>query len=278
MSSLLPNYSNFEMRESNMNAYVDYIRSISKENNNEEYLNSLCVDFIEAISSPIIKKDLSELMTKLKVQFNLVNNYHLKHIFVQILTTYEGRLQPAHLPKNFPSSAYDQMPTSPRYFSPFGTKDFWLVNIDNNLHNKLHLEILNILLCVCFHTKDQKLFELILKAHQKLNYPKLIYKYENDIDSYIELRLHLDIIQWAFSDEQKFHWLRSVSTDDLPSHLAEPCLCTVNTSGRSSFFQEKERSVSSFYLTPFCDILKDQNLLQNFFSKIPFETIQTLAD
>jgi SNF2 family DNA or RNA helicase len=280
MSGIYPNYLTFENQNPNLYWTSNVIESLNKEKDKEESLDDLCVDFIEIVSTPIPPQGLdlyrcrhfSELITKLKAQFFLNDRHPFTSIFFDILGYVEHKFLQVPEP-NFPLS------TSFISFHLFGDTMFELVGVDNHLTDQMHLKILGMLLNRCFSKYEQQLFELILNAHQKLNYPKLVYKNFCSSTSGIQLEIHMDIIQFTFFQEDKFYWLRSVNVHDFASHLAFPCLCIVNTS-HNSFFSGKNMPLHKFYLTPFCSVFRDPTLskLKYFFSEIPLDAIQTLAD
>jgi hypothetical protein len=253
---------------------------MASENSQESYGMSLFEKFTEALSHPpqfALEKDFKMHFWILvgELQSQAEHDPGLKLFFDKVIQALERPdklifatfFQPIHLgtdrhPMKVVGIAPSMEPTSvaPQYF------------------NKTIQDLLLLLLAEALHATEGKLFEFVFRIHQKLNYPKIIYKSSTNDNSIVKI-LCMNIIQFTLF-HNKIIFLRLLNLRGFSSHFTNPLTYQLVYEPRSKFQLLLDKNIK---LTPieqslFYIIFNKPNGLEDFFKTTPFDVIEELAD
>jgi hypothetical protein len=250
------------------------------ENTQEASREGLLEKFIEALSDPsqfVLEEDFKvyfwNLSRELKNQIE--NNPVLKSLIDKVIQTLER-------PNRFVFSVFfqpirlgtDHCPLELVGIDP----PMELANAAPKYFNKTLQDLLVLLLEECFHTNEGTLFELVFKIHQKLNYPKIVYKSSSN-NNYIVKILKMDLVQFTLF-HNRISFLQLVNLQNIPLHFTTSLTCQLIYKPHPKFTLLADKNIellpiqqSLFYL-----ILNKPEGLECFFKTTPPEVIEELVD
>jgi hypothetical protein len=254
--------------------------SMPGENTQKAHMESLLEKFIEALSRPpqfALEAEFKAYFLDLtrKLQSQVRNDPFLKPLFDKVVQILEH-------PNMFVSSVFsqpihlgtDRCPMELTGISP----RMELANAAPKYFNKTVQDLLLILLAECFHTNEGRLFEALVNVHEKLGYPKVVYKSTANNNSIVKI-LHMDIIQLTLF-HNKISLLHLVKFPDIAFYLTRPLTYQLicESQPKFTFLADKNIKLAPIEQSFFYKIFNEPSGLENFFKTTPFEVIEELAD